>query len=153
MILIFFEGKSIELEQTSLTTLNNNNNNMGGISANSGQIGSGNILMATNTTATAMINNNSTITGSGNLTTTTGLVTSGSQKKVRKSIRNFFVSTSKFQKTMKRGAIYLASLIYNGTDKRVLVTNEEVLPIIEIGKENLFSMFLIDFSMFFIHTR
>ncbi|KAH9413373.1 Ankyrin-repeat and fibronectin type III domain-containing 1 [Dermatophagoides pteronyssinus] len=124
--------KSIELEQTSLTTLNNNNNNMGGISANSGQIGSGNILMATNTTATAMINNNSTITGSGNLTTTTGLVTSGSQKKVRKSIRNFFVSTSKFQKTMKRGAIYLASLIYNGTDKRVLVTNEEVLPIIEI---------------------
>lgn len=131
----FFEGKSIELEQTSLTTLNNNNNNIGGISANSGHIGSGNILMATNTTATAMINNNSTITGSGNLTTTSGLVTSGSQKKVRKSIRNFFVSTSKFQKTMKRGAIYLASLIYNGTDKRVLVTNEEVLPIIEIGKQ------------------
>ena len=137
-----FVGKSIELEQTSLTTLNNNN--MGGISANSGQIGSGNILMATNTTATAMINNNSTITGSGNLTTTTGLVTSGSQKKVRKSIRNFFVSTSKFQKTMKRGAIYLASLIYNGTDKRVLVTNEEVLPIIEIGKQKkkiLFEIF------------
>lgn len=136
----FFEGKSIELEQTSLTTLNNNNNNIGGISANSGQIGSGNILMATNTTATNIINNN-TVSGSGNLTTTSGLVTSGSQKKVRKSIRNFFVSTSKFQKTMKRGAIYLASLIYNGTDKRVLVTNEEVLPIIEIGKQKIFDVF------------
>ncbi len=50
---------------------------------------------------------------------------------VRKSIRNLFGSTPKFQKVMKRG-IYLACLLYNG--ERVLVTTDENLPIIEIGK-------------------
>ncbi len=50
---------------------------------------------------------------------------------VRKSIRNLFGSTPKFQKVMNRG-IYLACLLYNG--ERVLVTTDENLPIIEIGK-------------------
>jgi hypothetical protein len=49
---------------------------------------------------------------------------------VRKSIRNLFGSTPKFQKAMKRG-IYLACLLYNG--ERILVTTDENLPIIEIG--------------------
>lgn len=53
------------------------------------------------------------------------------QKRVRKSIKNFFGTANKFQKVMKRG-VYFACLIYH--EERVLVTNEEVLPIIEIGK-------------------
>ncbi|CAG2164917.1 unnamed protein product, partial [Oppiella nova] len=48
---------------------------------------------------------------------------------VRKSIKNLFGSNPKFQKVMKRG-IYLACLLYN--DDRVLVTNDEILPIVEI---------------------
>ena len=53
-----------------------------------------------------------------------------SQKRVRKSIKNFFGTANKFQRVMKRG-IFFASLIYH--EQRVLVTNDEVLPIIEIG--------------------
>ncbi|KAI2804518.1 Ankyrin-repeat and fibronectin type III domain-containing 1 [Blomia tropicalis] len=52
-----------------------------------------------------------------------------SQKRVRKSIKNFFGAANKFQRVMKRG-IFFASLIYH--EHRVLVTNDEVLPIIEI---------------------
>nr|XP_046908128.1 uncharacterized protein LOC124489782 isoform X2 [Dermatophagoides farinae] len=118
--------KSIELDQTSSSSsLNVGSGMIGGISTSStgssGGILGGNLAAATTTMTTTNTVSNSL-----------GVATSGSQKKVRKSIRNFFGSTSKFQKTMKRGAIYLASLVYNGTDKRVLVTNEEVLPIIEI---------------------
>lgn len=54
---------------------------------------------------------------------------------VRKSIKNLFGSTPKFQKSMKRG-IYLASLLYN--DDRILVTNDEILPIVEIGQSFTF---------------
>ena len=56
-----------------------------------------------------------------------------SQRKgqVRKSIKNLFGSAPKFQKAMKRG-IYLACLLYN--EDRVLVTNDEILPTVEIGK-------------------
>lgn len=56
----------------------------------------------------------------------------GSQKKVRKTIKNLFGSTNKFQKCLKRNGIYFASLIYN--QQKVLITNEEILPLIEIGK-------------------
>lgn len=55
-----------------------------------------------------------------------------SQKKVRKSIKSFFGGANKFQKVMKPSGIYFASLIYH--EQRILVTNEEVLPLIEIGK-------------------
>lgn len=51
------------------------------------------------------------------------------QKKVRKSLKSFFSAANKFQKVMKRG-LYLASLIYH--EERVLVTNDEALPIIQI---------------------
>lgn len=44
---------------------------------------------------------------------------------------NFFGTPNRFQKTMKRG-VYFACFIYHRD--RVLVTNEEVLPIVEIGK-------------------
>lgn len=60
----------------------------------------------------------------------TDTVPSLQQKRVRKSIKNFFGTANKFQKVMKRG-VYFACLIYH--EERVLVTNEEVLPIIEIG--------------------
>lgn len=54
-----------------------------------------------------------------------------SSKKMRKTIKSFFGTPSKFQKGMKRG-VYFATLVY--CEGKVLVTNDEVLPIIEIGK-------------------
>lgn len=118
---------------------------IGGISTSSTG-SSGGILGGNLATATTTMTTTNTVSNS------LGVATSGSQKKVRKSIRNFFGSTSKFQKTMKRGAIYLASLVYNGTDKRVLVTNEEVLPIIEIGISILlFMKCKINLKYLFIH--
>lgn len=61
-----------------------------------------------------------------------------SQKKVRKSIKSFFGGANKFQKIMKPSGIYFASLIYH--EPRILVTNEEVLPLIEIGKSIAFNI-------------
>ncbi|XP_059176927.1 ankyrin repeat and fibronectin type-III domain-containing protein 1-like isoform X2 [Physella acuta] len=52
-------------------------------------------------------------------------------QKKRISIKNLFVSTPKFQKTVKRG-VYMACLFYN--EDRILVTSEEQLPIIEVDE-------------------
>ncbi|CAL1541751.1 unnamed protein product [Lymnaea stagnalis] len=52
-------------------------------------------------------------------------------QKKRISIKNLFVSTPKFQKTVKRG-VYMACLLYS--DDRILVTSEEQLPIIEVDE-------------------
>ncbi|XP_041363678.1 ankyrin repeat and fibronectin type-III domain-containing protein 1-like [Gigantopelta aegis] len=49
----------------------------------------------------------------------------------RMSIKNLFISTPKFQKSLKRG-VYIACLLYNGD--RVLVTSEEQLPIVEVDE-------------------
>ncbi|XP_071036115.1 ankyrin repeat and fibronectin type-III domain-containing protein 1-like isoform X2 [Parasteatoda tepidariorum] len=51
------------------------------------------------------------------------------RRQVKKSIKNLFTPTPKFQKYMKRG-VYLACLIY--TDHRILVTTEDTLPIMEV---------------------
>ena len=56
----------------------------------------------------------------------------GQPKKMRKSIKSFFGTANKFQRAMKRSGVYFACLIYH--EDRVLVTNDELLPIIEIGK-------------------
>ncbi|XP_013391704.1 ankyrin repeat and fibronectin type-III domain-containing protein 1 isoform X3 [Lingula anatina] len=50
---------------------------------------------------------------------------------VRKSIKNLFTSAPKFQKNLKRG-VYLASLVYN--EDKILVTNEDHLPIVEVDE-------------------
>ncbi|KAJ6636312.1 Ankyrin repeat and fibronectin type-III domain-containing protein 1 [Pseudolycoriella hygida] len=51
--------------------------------------------------------------------------------KKKATIRQLFTATSKFQKHFKRG-IYLASLLYH--DGKVLVTNDDLLPVIEIDE-------------------
>ncbi|KAG8179257.1 hypothetical protein JTE90_006156 [Oedothorax gibbosus] len=53
------------------------------------------------------------------------------RRQVRKSIKNLFMPTPKFQKNMKRG-VYLACLMY--TDHRVLVTTEDTLPVMEVDE-------------------
>ncbi|ELU07569.1 hypothetical protein CAPTEDRAFT_200192, partial [Capitella teleta] len=50
---------------------------------------------------------------------------------VRKSIKNLFSSAPKFQKTLKRG-VYLACLLCS--EDRILVTNEDIMPIIEVDE-------------------
>lgn len=49
--------------------------------------------------------------------------------KKKTTIKQLFTAASKFQKTLKRG-IYLACICF--TDDKVLVTNEDVIPVIEI---------------------
>ncbi|XP_038067073.1 ankyrin repeat and fibronectin type-III domain-containing protein 1-like isoform X3 [Patiria miniata] len=53
------------------------------------------------------------------------------RRTVKKSLKNFFQSAPKFQKHLKRG-VYLASVMYN--DDKVLVTNEDQLPIVEVDE-------------------
>ncbi|CAH1795316.1 unnamed protein product [Owenia fusiformis] len=48
---------------------------------------------------------------------------------MRKSIKNLFTSGAKFQKNLKRG-VYLSCLLYN--EDRVVVTQDDLLPIIEV---------------------
>lgn len=57
----------------------------------------------------------------------------GNRRNVKKktTIKQLFTATSKFQKTIKRG-IHLACICY--TDDKVLLTNEEVIPVIEIDE-------------------
>lgn len=49
--------------------------------------------------------------------------------KKKTTIKQLFTAASKFQKTLKRG-IHIACILY--TDDKVLVTNEDVIPVIEI---------------------
>ncbi|XP_022089300.1 uncharacterized protein LOC110978538 isoform X4 [Acanthaster planci] len=53
------------------------------------------------------------------------------RRTVKKSLKNFFQSAPKFQKHLKRG-VYLASVMYS--DDKVLVTNEDQLPIVEVDE-------------------
>lgn len=72
--------------------------------------------------------------GSGGSTSGgSNLTKQSSDRKVRMSFKtlNFFGTPNRFQKTMKRG-VYFACFVYHRD--RVLVTNEEVLPIVEIGE-------------------
>ena len=50
---------------------------------------------------------------------------------VKKGLKSFFSAAPKFQKTLKRG-VYLASVVC--CDDRVLVTSDEVLPIVEVDE-------------------
>ncbi|XP_044576765.1 uncharacterized protein LOC123259979 isoform X3 [Cotesia glomerata] len=49
----------------------------------------------------------------------------------KKTIKQLFSATSKFQKNLKRG-IYLACILYH--ENKVLVTNEDFLPVIQIDE-------------------
>lgn len=49
----------------------------------------------------------------------------------KKTIKQLFSATSKFQKNLKRG-IYLACILYH--EDKVLVTNEDFLPVIQIDE-------------------
>lgn len=51
--------------------------------------------------------------------------------KKKTTIKHLFTAASKFQKTLKRG-IHLACICY--TDDKVLVTNEDFVPVIEIDE-------------------
>lgn len=51
--------------------------------------------------------------------------------KKKTTIKHLFTAASKFQKTLKRG-IHLACICY--TDDKVLVTNEDFIPVIEIDE-------------------
>ncbi|XP_034944603.1 uncharacterized protein wake isoform X2 [Chelonus insularis] len=51
--------------------------------------------------------------------------------KKKTTIKQLFTTTSKFQKHLKRG-IYLSCLLYH--DDKILVTNEDFLPVIEIDE-------------------
>ena len=51
--------------------------------------------------------------------------------KKKTTIKQLFTAASKFQKSLKRG-IHLACICY--TDDKVLVTNEDVIPVIEIDE-------------------
>ncbi|XP_037039396.1 ankyrin repeat and fibronectin type-III domain-containing protein 1-like isoform X2 [Bradysia coprophila] len=51
--------------------------------------------------------------------------------KKKATIKQLFTATSKFQKQLKRG-LYLACLLYH--DGKVLVTNDDTLPVIEIDE-------------------
>ncbi|KAK2192023.1 hypothetical protein NP493_40g01041 [Ridgeia piscesae] len=50
---------------------------------------------------------------------------------MRKSLKHLFSASPKFQKTLRRG-IYLSCLLYN--EDRILVTNEDNLPIVEVDE-------------------
>lgn len=51
--------------------------------------------------------------------------------KKKTTIKQLFTAASKFQKTLKRG-IHLACICY--TDDKVLVTNEDMIPVLEIDE-------------------
>lgn len=51
--------------------------------------------------------------------------------KKKTTIKQLFTAASKFQKTLKRG-IHLACICF--TDDKVLVTNEDMIPVIEIDE-------------------
>lgn len=68
----------------------------------------------------------------------------GHQRKgqMRKSIKYLFGTTPKFQKTMKRG-VYLGCLFFH--ESRILVTNDDNLPIVEIDESHPSSSWHTDF--------
>lgn len=51
--------------------------------------------------------------------------------KKKTTIKQLFTATSKFQKNLRRG-VFLACLLYH--EDKVLVTNEDFLPVIEIDE-------------------
>ncbi|XP_076345362.1 ankyrin repeat and fibronectin type-III domain-containing protein 1-like isoform X19 [Tachypleus tridentatus] len=53
------------------------------------------------------------------------------RRQVKRNIKHLFTSAPRFQKTLKRG-VHLACLFYN--EGKVLVTTEEVLPVVEIDE-------------------
>ncbi|XP_046408882.1 uncharacterized protein LOC124173423 [Ischnura elegans] len=53
------------------------------------------------------------------------------RKKTTTSIKQLFTAASKFQKNLRRG-VYLACLLYH--EDKVLVTNEDFLPVIEVDE-------------------
>ncbi|XP_072155401.1 ankyrin repeat and fibronectin type-III domain-containing protein 1 isoform X2 [Bemisia tabaci] len=53
------------------------------------------------------------------------------QRKKKTTIKQLFTATSKFQKHLRRG-VFLSSLFYH--EDKVLVTNEEFLPVIEVDE-------------------
>ncbi|KAG5878548.1 hypothetical protein JTB14_007169 [Gonioctena quinquepunctata] len=62
------------------------------------------------------------------------LETQGPQRRIQKkktTIKQLFTAASKFQKHLRRG-IYLACILYH--EDKVLVTNEDFLPVIEIDE-------------------
>ncbi|CAF1034503.1 unnamed protein product [Adineta ricciae] len=63
---------------------------------------------------------------------------------LRRNLRQFFQLYPRLAKTMKRG-LYLVSVILNG--ERILVTNEDVLPMVEVD-ENYGHNLLADFQWF-----
>lgn len=76
-----------------------------------------------------------------------GLMPSGSpihprRSNMRKSLKNLFASAPKFQKTVKRG-VYLAALLYS--EDRVVVTNDEVLPVLEVDENFALNNLYVDF--------
>ena len=76
-----------------------------------------------------------------------GLTPAGSpihprRSNMRKSLKNLFASAPKFQKTVKRG-VYLAALLYS--EDRVVVTNDEVLPLLEVDENFALSNLHVDF--------
>jgi len=52
-------------------------------------------------------------------------------KEIRRNSLQLFTTTSKFQKNLRRG-VFLACLLYH--EDKVLVTNEDFLPMIEIDE-------------------
>ena len=76
-----------------------------------------------------------------------GLTPSGSplhprRSNMRKSLKNLFASAPKFQKTVKRG-VYLAVLLYS--EDRVIVTNDDVIPVLEVDENFALSNLHSDF--------
>lgn len=55
------------------------------------------------------------------------------RRKKKHAIKHLFTGVSKFQKTLRRG-IYLACIIFS--DEKILVTNEDFIPVIEIDSDS-----------------
>lgn len=60
-----------------------------------------------------------------------GIHNTSRKNNVRKGLKNLFSAAPKFQKTLKRG-VYLASVVC--FEDRILVTSDEVLPIVEVDE-------------------
>lgn len=55
------------------------------------------------------------------------------RRKKKHAIKHLFTGVSKFQKTLRRG-IYLSCIIFS--DEKILVTNEDFIPVIEIDSDS-----------------